>query len=257
MNFPNYKLGCKRSVFDRRTLMLSKYLPSVELSPPPAEADFTEKVTKPWGMMLNDQLGCCVIAAMGHIEMTLTFNADNPFVPSDRSIMVAYEDVGKYSPFEPDSDQGCDPLTALNYWRNTGIAGRKCDGFAQLSSHNQDRIRQSIAIFESSDIALMLPNAAKKFEDGQPWDIPAGQALDGDWEPYSWGGHMVMSPRYDATYCYIVTWGKLVPVTWRFMMTYCDAVFAVWSKDMLNKLGRSASGLDVATLAADLAAIDA
>ena len=249
------KLGRKRSVHDRRTLMLSRYL-TAPLAPPPAASDFTPKVTTQWGMLLNDQIGDCVIAAAGHIEMVHSFNIGQSFVPSDHSIMVDYEQVGGYSPLNPATDQGCDPLTALKFWRNTGISGHTIDGFAAFNAAYEPRYMQAIFLFESAFLGLSLPLAAQQFQDGKPWDIPAGQDATGDWEPYSWGGHMVMAPKYDAQYCYVVTWGKLVPVSWRFMLTYCDEAYAVWSKDMLDALGKTPSGLDVATMQADLAEID-
>jgi hypothetical protein len=44
---------------DRRTLKMARYL-TAALPPAPASADWTSGITD-WGMMLNDQLGCCVL----------------------------------------------------------------------------------------------------------------------------------------------------------------------------------------------------
>ena len=203
-----------------------------------------------------NQIGDCVIAAAGHMEMVWSFNADDGFVPSDHDIMMAYGYVGGYVAADPSTDKGADPLTCLKYWRKQGIAGRKIEGFASVNPSNQDRLMQSVSIFENSYLALGLPAALQNIPDGDPWDIPAGQPLTGEWLPGSWGGHMVESPKYDENYCYIVTWGNLVPVSWRFLMTYCDEAYACWSKDMLDNLGRTPTGLDVAALSADLQAID-
>src|SRR5580658_8869232 len=57
------KLGKKAPKIDSRTLRLAKYLTAVP--PPPASCDWTKGVTE-WGMMLNDALGDCTCAAIGH-----------------------------------------------------------------------------------------------------------------------------------------------------------------------------------------------
>ena len=57
------KLGKRPRRHDPRTLQLARYLKGAGQVPPlqpPASVDYTQGI-KNWGMMLNDQLGCCVL----------------------------------------------------------------------------------------------------------------------------------------------------------------------------------------------------
>jgi len=58
------KLGKKPARHDPRTLQMANYL---ALPAFPASRDWTNKAKPAWGMMLNDQLGDCTCAAIGHI----------------------------------------------------------------------------------------------------------------------------------------------------------------------------------------------
>jgi hypothetical protein len=60
----NMKLGRKAIKTDTRTLALGKYLKPSLPAPPPSK-DWTRGITA-WSMMLNDKLGCCTIAGIGH-----------------------------------------------------------------------------------------------------------------------------------------------------------------------------------------------
>src|SRR4051812_17423635 len=84
--------------YDARTLRLEHYLDLSALPPPPLECDWTAKVGAKWGMMLNDRIGDCAIAAPGHMMMAWTANAGRPFVPTDAQVLAAYSAVSGYDP---------------------------------------------------------------------------------------------------------------------------------------------------------------
>ena len=67
-----YRLGRKCVKTDSRTLRLAKY--TADLPTPPASSDWTKGITQ-WGMMLNDTLGDCTIAGLGHALQVWTVNA--------------------------------------------------------------------------------------------------------------------------------------------------------------------------------------
>lgn len=71
-HFP-MRLGKRPRRRDERTLKLARYLTGA-LPPAPAAVDYTQGVTD-WGVMLNDRLGCCTIAAVGHAVQTWKLNA--------------------------------------------------------------------------------------------------------------------------------------------------------------------------------------
>lgn len=243
------KLGRLRSIHDKRTLWLSSYLVKpVHLPAPPLDRDWSPAVTVPWGMMKNDEVGDCVLAAAGHAIMQWSFNAGHGFTPSDADILKAYSDVGGYVPGDSSTDNGADPLTALKYWRKVGIGGHKIGAFLAINPGRPDQFVHAINLFECAYLALGLPLAAQEMK---VWDVPTGQKLTGAWEPWSWGGHMVESPKYDAGGIPVVTWGELKTMTWRFLLSYCDEAYIALSEDMLNE-GKSPLGFDMEALKRDL-----
>ena len=233
---------------------MARYMVPGVLQPPPQECDWTKAVTTEWGELLNDSIGCCVIAAAGHQEMVWTYNTGKPYKPSDHSIMLAYEDVGGYSPLKPSTDQGCDPNTALKYWRDTGISGHKIAAWVEINASNKEELQQSIYLFGGAFLAFSLPAAAQKLK---TWDIPEGQALTGDWGVGSWGGHEVLGVRYDANGVYVVSWGEIYLVTWSFLAKFCDEPYCVLSNDWLTDQGKSPLGFDIDVLKSDLEMVSA
>jgi hypothetical protein len=250
------KLGRLRSTPDPRTLHLRDYLlrPRTILPALPPCADWTPKVTVPWGMLANDQVGDCVLAAAAHMIMQWRFNAGDSFVPTDQQVLADYSAITGYVPGDPDTDQGTAPLAALKRWRKQGLCGgHKIAAFMATQAQRPAEIKYAIALMEGSYMAYALPQAAQELD---VWDLPAGTALTGDWEPGSWGGHMVEAVKYDDKGVYVVTWGALKLVTWAFAAAFCDESYALIGTDLLDRKGQSASGLNLQTLRADLQAID-
>src|SRR5215469_3634016 len=63
-DYSHMKLGRKAIKTDSRTLALGNYL-TPTLPPPPPAKDWTCGISD-WGVMLNDKLGDCTIAGVGH-----------------------------------------------------------------------------------------------------------------------------------------------------------------------------------------------
>ena len=61
-----WRLGRRAIKTDSRTLRLANYFTSA-LPPPPPTADWTAGITG-WGMMLNDSIGDCTCAGLGHSQ---------------------------------------------------------------------------------------------------------------------------------------------------------------------------------------------
>jgi len=227
-------------------LQLANYvLP--ELPNAPSEADFSAKV-KDWGMMLNDKLGCCTVAAPGHEIQQWTANAGSQQTPPDDSILSAYEAVSGYRPGQPETDRGANMLNVLKFWRKTGIGGHKIGAFASVDPTNFDHIRAAIWIFGSAYLGISLPKSAQKQD---VWDVPAGGA-NGDGAPGSWGGHAVEVAGYSPKGVFVVTWGAVKLMTWDFFKTYVDEAYAIISQDFLANGKTPNNGFNMETLKADL-----
>jgi len=243
------KLGRNKSFADPRNLQLQKYI-KADLPAAPATADFSGPV-KNWGMMLNDKIGDCTVAACGHQIQQWTANAGTQKTIPDATIQKVYSAVSGYRPGQPDTDQGADPLTVLKYWRKNGIGGDKIGAFAQIDYTNPDSVRQAVWLFGSAYLAIALPISAQK---QTVWDVPAGGPV-GNGKPGSWGGHAVEIAGFTDQGVVVVTWGQLKLMTWDFLKTYGEEGFAIISEDFLKNGKTPNNGLDIAALKADLKAV--
>ena len=203
-SFP-FRLGKQARRHDERTLRLSRYLASAAqpLAAPPS-VDYTGGVTD-WGMMLNDQLGDCIIAdGPGHATQVWTLNATGTMVtPPDSLILATYEKWCGYDPAKPASDQGGVELDVLNAWRQQGFGGQTLDAYAAIALGNGTGALPAVAnggmpeictalwLFGGAYIGVELPLRAQRQD---VWDVPAHLGLED--EPGSWGGHAVYLTGY-------------------------------------------------------------
>lgn len=233
-------------------LYLGTYLTAV---PAPASADFYSAVPV-WGVMLNDQVGDCTCAAVGHmIESVSTYGQGQEVTVRDADVLTAYEAVGGYVPGNPSTDQGANIQDVLGYWRRTGVAGSQCLGFAQVDVAKQDEVRQACYIFGSLHLGLGLPKSAMDEFDAA---YQAGTMCVWDVVPNDGGilgGHAIEMVGYDAVGPYAVTWGVVVHMTWAFFAAYVDEAWAVIQKEWLNAQGNDPQNLNVQQLGQDLATI--
>lgn len=246
------KLGKLAARYDPRTLLLASYV-TPALPVPPPSVDLTPKVGASWGMMDNDQIGDCTIAAAGHLLMEWTANAGKKmFTPTDKQIVSAYSAVTGYNPSTGANDNGAVEIDVLNFWRQSGIAGHKIGAYVALEPTNHNHIMDAVYIFEGCYIGLQLPTSAQaQVQNHQPWSVPPGGPT-GDGKPGSWGGHAVPIVGYDSRGLTCVTWGALQIMTWTFWGAYCDEAYAIISTDYLNKREESPAGFNMQQLQADL-----
>ena len=241
------KLGRKAIKTDSRTLKLASYMQPT-LPPPPKAADWTKNVTD-WGMMLNDQLGDCTIAGVGHAVQVWTVNNGSMVTVSDAVVEKYYESWDGYKPNDPASDRGGIELDVLNLWRKKGFNRHKLMGFTSASVANLTEVRQAIALFGGVYIGLSLPLSAQSQD---VWDVlPNGGASA---EKGRWGGHCVFVPKYDQKGFTCVTWGALKAMTTAFWKAYCDETYVLLGADWVGAQGAPA-GFSLEQLQADLKAI--
>jgi hypothetical protein len=256
MIMQNVKLGKLPKRHDQRTFQLSRYLKTSELPAPPPEVDWSKAVPH-YGMLLNDQLGDCVIAGMMHLSMGWQANAgQTPTTPSNGEVVAAYSAIGGYNPSDPSTDQGCNMLDALNYWRNTGlsIGGQKNQiaAFAEVDLSNDAEVKTALWLFGGLFTGFEMPKSA---QDAKSWSVPAS-GPHGRGKPGSWGGHCAPLAAEDGTGGFqAITWGALMPATQDFVADYCEEAYAVLSAAWIAKNGQAPCGFDLAALQGDLAAL--
>lgn len=241
------KLGKHTPRHDDRTLQFANYVEKA-LPPPPTAVNWDAKIGASWGMMKNDVLGDCTIAAAGHMIALWTTYSSTKVVPTDAEIVAGYSAVTGYNPVTGANDNGAVETDVLNYWKNHGIGGHKILGYTALEPSNLNHVKDSVSLFGGTYIGLNLPVSC---QNQKVWSVPPG-GPHGKGAPGSWGGHAVPVVAYDASGLTVVTWGGLQTMTWGFWSTYCDEAYAVLSHDWLNVHGQTPNGFNLAALQADL-----
>lgn len=245
------RLGKQPYRHDPRNLQLVKYFTSAVLPSAPAWKNWMTKI-KLWPMFLNDREGDCTAAAIAHMEECWSANAGAEFTITDDEVQTVYVAVSGFDPATGANDNGALISDVLKYWQKTGIAGHKIAAYAQVDFTNLTLVRQAIDVFGGVDIGIQLPVAAQNM--GNHWKLPAGQALTGDYEPGSWGGHSVCVLAYNDWSFLCVSWGQVIRIDVDFWLAYLDEAWAAISEDFFRGT-RSASGFDMAQMQADLAVI--
>ena len=255
------KLGRTRPKNRWPRLRLSRYLRR-GLPQPPATIDWTALCQKSLqSVFMNDQLGCCVISGGYHLVGAFTGNAGNEFVASDQQIISDYSAIGGYVPGRPDTDNGCDEETALNYWMKQGFQnGTKLAGWLSVDPSNQTELQQAVAIFEHVYWGMEMPDqwinqAMPQFPGGSLASPAAVWDMAGDPNPDN--GHCITSFAFNASGLLTDTWGSLVSLTWEAAAYYGGSnqdgeAYVVLSPDLLNAASQKApNALDWASLVAD------
>jgi hypothetical protein len=260
------KLGKLAARFDSRTLRLPKYIRPGIFPPAPPFRDWSAAVPS-WPMLGNNDYGDCTVASALHLDQTWADNAGAPFVPITAQALAAYSAITGFSPANPATDNGAVLLDVLNYWRNTGIAGRKILAYVSVNMKNEAEVKQAINLFGGLYIGLLLPLA---WQTADIWDAPAAgrqgffarlfsrvKRAAANWTPGSWGGHAVPLVQYSPGIYQCITWGAKKKITAAGLTGFADEGYAVLSQDWISAKGLSPAGFDMTTLQKDLQAVAA
>lgn len=208
-----------------------------------------------WGMLANDDWGCCVISYMGHaVEQVTRYATGTEQVVTDPQTVAIYSavtgfDPGDGPPGDNPTDQGTNMQDALTYWRKTGVyGGHKVAAFAAVSLTDWNEIENAVDWFGHVAIGFNFPDSAMvQFNAGEPWTVDEGSPLD--------GGHCVMLIGYDTAWLYVVTWGKVQKMDRAFFAAYVDEAWVPITQETINAQGANAFGglVDLAALGAAFA----
>lgn len=206
-----------------------------------------------WTPMLNDRLGCCVEAGVGHIIQQRTAYVGNEVVLPDDAIERLYSAVAGYDPSKTDPTTGANPtdggtlLSAMMaYWAVTGVtlpdeSVDKLAGIAVIDHITEAWLKAAIYQLGSVLIGLELPLESQAFD--FIWDYPDGNA----WTPGSWGDHCVCFVGYETTALGVefdaITWGERVRMTSRFVTAFADEAYAILDRDFLDARDMDPAGI--------------
>jgi len=240
------KLGKNAPKQDYRTLRLCNYLNWATLPAVPVSVNYYDKVSS-FPVYLNDQIGDCGPAGLGHEVQVWTANAGKEVKVTDNDVLKLYEAVSGYIPGRPNTDVGINILDMLRYVQKNGLAGHKIGPYCQLDITNINEFKLGTYLFGGVAIGVALPKAAQSL---QIWDNPTGSTRGG-WAPGSWGGHYVPIVGYDGSYYYVVTWGQVMKMTPLFLKLYCDEAWTIFTPDWISG-GKAPNGFDIVALNLDL-----
>jgi len=230
-------LGKKAYEHDERTLMLASFMKTDEISVPD-HFDFDKGrrafPIRVWG---NDAYGDCVIAGRcNHIVRLERVEQRRTIALYDDDAIAEYKKMtGCVNPGD-ENDTGLVVLSAMQEWRNTGM---QTDGrarvrsprnfsiyaYGELNPQDHDQLRLASYALHGIHLGLWLPIAAQEMTQNRVWDYN-GESGE-EWQPGSWGGHLVYSKAFDTDGLEVLTWGIKVKLTWNFIDKYCDEAWAV------------------------------
>jgi hypothetical protein len=252
----SYKLGRRRPVARGPRLRLRNYLYK-DLPPPPPLVDYSSKARAALAQVyLNDQLGDCVIAGIEHVAGVLTGNVGAPVIFDDANTKRLYGAIGGYVDGDESTDNGCDEVTALNYWQENGLLAdgeHKISGWIAVDGTNADEIKTALWLFENLIFGVPMPDAwvnPMPSGSGFIWDV-GGDSDDNN-------GHCFVGVGYNEKTVTIGTWGMLGDITVPAIARYASGsgggeLYAALSSDAVAKAAEKApNGFDFSQLLADL-----
>ena len=206
------------------------------------------------GMLGNDRYGDCVEAGNGHIVEQQTFiGQGTEFQVSTADVLNSYARITGFNPNDPNTDQGTILQDGLNDLRKVGFGGHTIAAFAQLNPSDMNSVKLAVSEFGAVSIGFAFPaSAMDQFNSGQPWDYVAGSPIE--------GGHCVIVMGYDASYLYVITWGKIQRMTYAFWNHFVASqggeAWVIISRDWVNNAtGVDVEGVDLHAFGAQFAAL--
>lgn len=210
--------------------------------------------------------GNCVLAEEAHFIGVVTGNAGQLYAYTAAQTLAAYSIITGYNPAVPSSDQGTDPITALNYFTQNPYAdGTKLAGYAEVDMTNQAEVKFAIEAFGNLKMWLSLPDSyVNPFPSGNGflWDVAA---------PNPNNGHCIGSCAYNSPNVAIVgtnsqgaqvmTWGLLGTMTWKAIAALCiesaggGAAVRVTPDWMIKASAKTPSGFAYSDLVSDFNSI--
>jgi hypothetical protein len=212
----------------------------------PPFIDYAAAMPASLGEMLNDSLGDCTCAAVGHAIQVWSFNTSGALsTPSDTAILALYEATSGYIPGDPATDTGAVEQDVLGYWLDHAIEGSQLSAFIELDPTDLEDVKRSVFECGLVYIGFVVPAylADKLMTPGSLWD------LDPAADNSSVGGHAVDVVGYDAAgNLTVISWGSRYTMTARFFAQFVDEAYALANKTWIKVTGNSPAGLTLEAL---------
>ena len=168
---------------------------------------------KPVGMLANDSIGDCVIAAWMHAIIITKKTAKF----TTKLAIKLYSAITGYVPGDPNTDQGTDPAVAAKYWQKNGIVDAKgvrhnLIAYSTIKVGDFAALRAALNLVVEGvavAVSLNLPESAQDQFASKQWTYVPGSPIE--------GGHEVLACNDNETTTGLGTWGSEVQATREFM----------------------------------------
>ena len=256
------KLGKRPFEPSAADLRLSAYLDSAKLPTLPKSFGHESKMPKPRLMLGNGPddsvepgfqgAGNCVFAMICNAVRLATALAGKPVRFTGKEAIAAYSAVTGYVIGDEATDNGTVMRTALNWWRKTGIKDadghvHKLGAFLLVDLANLEAELEALYLLDVGvGRGIIFPDSAMtEFEEDKPWSAT---------DPNAQEGHAILHDAH-RSYEYVETWARDQKATANFLKVQTDECWALLLPEMLVPGGKTAEGLDLAQLEADLKAL--
>ena len=253
-----FRLGKNAVKTKPKTLQMGDFLNLSVLPAPPAAFDWSIVKRKPliYGMDGNDDHEDCVFASACHHIGTWTGNTGDEQIATAADALAAYSDFAGFNPKNPATDSGANMLATATLWRTKPIFGHKIKAFAALDLKRLDLVAAAMFLFGGAWIGWAMPKA---WQGADVWDTSPTGNMEGDWKPWSWGGHATHGPAFSPKLLGIKSWAQDVPATIPAFEAYAEEGYVLISEDTWETLtgNQCPAGVDGAALQAALARVTA
>ena len=251
-----FKTGRLRPRARGLRLRLGSYLLKSLPAPPPS-VDYTGPA-RPWlsNVLANDRLGDCTAAGAFHIAGAWLANNGAAVPFSEADAVRFYSATSGYVPGKPETDQGGDEETVLNYWVNHGlgtIPPHQASAWVSVNAADWNEVKTAIWLFGNIYIGASMPDAWVNPEpDGDDW------LWDAAGPPVDDNGHCFCALGYDSGLARISTWGMVGGLTAAGLAKYAvraahGECYAILGPDWIDAAKQKApNGFDALQLASDI-----
>lgn len=252
-----FKAGKLPPKYHPKTLCFSKYLTKDAAPLRPAQKVYREykiinQAPQAIQMYGNDQYGDCPFAGAANLKILWTLHTGKLYVPTLQEVLDFYTAVTGFNPSDPSTDNGAALTDVLAYWQANEVFGGKILAWAGIDITNRNHREIAVDLFGATYTGVTLPdNAQDQFGAGQPFELVAG------YPPDPQEGHCIIHPGQGALGGDYVTWAKWDQKASAAWESACiDEEYGIITEDWLDQVTQlSPSGLDLATLQDDLAAL--
>ena len=181
----------------------------------------------------------CIPAAAAHIVTSWTSqtNAVATVLTQD-DVDIAYQREVEKDP-ETGELKGCVLSQFLAGWKQKGIGNHMIQDYAMVRKKRKDKLQHCIFCFGACMVGFQMPSTAR--DQFSRWEVIADTSEVSS-RPGSWGGHAVAAIGYDKDILLIISWGRVIEVTWEFYEKYNDESYTMLSSDWVNNEISSPSG---------------